>query len=111
MSENVEKEAIKKIKITWVEIIISAISILVIGAVSFVFNNFSSRLSDLEELTTNIKEKAIKTELTVDLDIRKNVTDVNKDLEVLSMTVTEVNNSQRVMERDIDRINIKMGDK
>ena len=96
MSDEEEKKE-GFVKVTWKEIVAGVISLLILGAVTFVFSNFSGRLETLESQYA-VHEEALKIELI------NAIGDLTEELEDTTDDLTTFGNNQRSLERTVIRL-------
>lgn len=94
------------IQVTWKEIVAATISFLIIGAVGFVFTNFNSRLSSVEELTLVEKSRGEKIELLMEAELRESIRNLKRELEERTDDLSTNSNLIRSLERTVTRLEV-----
>ena len=92
------------IQITWKEIIAGTLSFLIIGAVGFVFTNFNSRLTNVEQIAMEEKSRGEKIELLMEAELRESIRNLTKELEERTDDLATNSNTIRSLERTVARL-------
>lgn len=92
------------VKVTWKEIVAGTISVLIIGAVTFVFSNFNGRLTHLEAQAQLNKDNVERIDLLMEAELRNAINSLTEELEENTGEFTLFRNNQRSLERSITRL-------
>jgi len=87
MAEEEKKESL--VSITWKEIISGVVGLIILGAVSFVFTNFSDRLSKVEEASGQRDTNYQTTIVNTINNVKENTDKISIDLTNMSNKLTE----------------------
>lgn len=94
------------IKVTWREILTGTISILIISAVSFVFQDFNSRLKYADSLSETNKDEIAEINSQITLGLTESIASLSEKLEDSSVDLTTLSNSHKSLEMLVTRLEV-----
>ena len=93
-------------QVTWKEIVAGVVSLLILGAVGFVFSSFNDRLTEAENTSGVNKEKVNEINTLMTSELRLSITNLTKELENTGSDLNTFSNNQRSLERSVDRLEV-----
>ena len=102
MSEEKKKEGF--IQVTWKEIVAATLSLLIVGAVGFVFSSYNGRLTSVEDTALVNKDGVERIDILMDAELREAIRGLTKELEENTDDITSFSNTQRSLERAVTRL-------
>lgn len=93
-------------QVTWKEIVAGVLSLLILGAVSFVFSSFNNRLEAVEAQSSTNKELVSTINTLMTSELRLSISNLTNQLEKTGGDLNTFSNNQRSLERSVDRLEV-----
>lgn len=101
---NYEYEKKNFFQVTWKEIITATLSLLILGAVTFVFSNFNTRLERAELSNIKQQDSINKVEILMEAELREAIKNITRELEKRTNDFDDNSDAIRSLERSVARL-------